>query len=498
MIKRDSYSAHNWPQRTIIFIAALSALRLGLMIVSPLNLHGDEAQYWAWAQDLDWGYFTKPPMIAWVIAATTALFGDAEWAVRLSSPILHALTAYMIFRTARLIYTAQTGFWAAVIYILMPAVWLSSGIVSTDVPLLLAWIIALNGWLHLRRAPQWGYALQLGIAIGFGLLAKYAMLFFIPALIAAVIGDKTTRQALLNRNGVMALAVTAAIITPNILWNIENDFATLSHTAANANWSGIPFHPLALFKFISSQFAVFGPVSFIILLAALSAALKGRLGTPSIWLAGFTLSPLMIISFEALISRANANWAVTAYAAGSILTAHYLTVNWKRWSRIFMIGKGAVTALCFAVIVIVLIPGAADKAGLSNSLKRLRGWPETAALIAAQYDAGHEGQKFSHIMVDNRRVFFGLNYYGLNDNAALTMWRQKAAPQNQAELKHPLPHKTKGPVLIIVYFDKYEPELRQDFERLTALPPIELGLGGGKRRQYKVWAGYNYSRTTTR
>jgi 4-amino-4-deoxy-L-arabinose transferase-like glycosyltransferase len=152
MIKRDSYSAHNWPQRTIIFIAALSALRLGLMIVSPLNLHGDEAQYWAWAQDLDWGYFTKPPMIAWVIAATTALFGDAEWAVRLSSPILHALTAYMIFRTARLIYTAQTGFWAAVIYMLMPAVWLSSGIVSTDVPLLLAWIIALSGWLHLRRA----------------------------------------------------------------------------------------------------------------------------------------------------------------------------------------------------------------------------------------------------------------------------------------------------------------------------------------------------------
>ena len=236
------------------------------------------------------------------------------------------------------------------------------------------------------------------------------MLFFIPALITAVIGDKTTRQALLNRNGVMALAVTAAIITPNILWNIENDFATLSHTAANANWSGIPFHPLALFKFISSQFAVFGPVSFIMLLAALLAALKGRLDTPSIWLAGFTLSPLMIISFEALISRANANWAVTAYAAGSILTAHYLTVNWKRWSRIFMIGKGAVTALCFAVIVIVLIPGAADKAGLSNSLKRLRGWPETAALIAAQYDAGHEGQKFSHIMVDNRRVFFGLNY----------------------------------------------------------------------------------------
>jgi len=154
-------------------IAGLFAFRLMLMISSPLNLHGDEAQYWAWAQSLDWGYFTKPPMIAWVIAATTALFGDAEWAVRLSSPILHSLTAFMIFRTARFIFDARTGFWAALIYLLMPAVWLSSGLVTTDVPLLLCWITALNAWFHLREGAHWGYAIQFGAALGLGLLSKY-------------------------------------------------------------------------------------------------------------------------------------------------------------------------------------------------------------------------------------------------------------------------------------------------------------------------------------
>jgi len=498
MHSRDSQSGQNWAQWTIIFIIGLSLLRLSLMILSPLNLHGDEAQYWTWAQDLDWGYFTKPPMIAWVIAATTAIFGDAEWAVRLSSPLLHAITAYVIFRTARLIYDARTGFWAAVIYLLMPAVWLSSGIVSTDVPLLLCWAIALNAWLHLRRAPQWRYAAQLGIALGFGLLSKYAMLFFAPALIAAIIGDTSTRTALLSRKGLLALMVMSAIIAPNIFWNIQNDFATVSHTAANANWGGIPFHPVEFLEFLSSQFAVFGPVSFVMLLAALWAALKGRLDTPSIGLAGFVLSPLLIISFEALISRANANWAVTAYVAGSMLTAHYLSIGWDKWRRFFLIGTGVITATCFAVIMAVIIPKSADKVGLSNSLKRLRGWPDTSALIAAQYGQGHDGQSFSHIMVDNRRVFFGLNYYELPKTAPLKMWMHKAAPQNQAELKHPLPHHTKGPVLVIAYFDKYEPELREDFERLESLPPITLELGGGKRRDYKVWAGYNYTRTQTR
>ena len=150
MLKTAQINDRNWAQWTLIMIFGLAVLRTVLMVMSPLNLHGDEAQYWAWAQELDWGYFTKPPMIAWVIAATTALFGDAEWAVRLSSPILHSLTAYIIFRTARFSFDAQTGFWAAFIYLLMPAVWLSSGIVSTDVPLLLCWVIALNAWLHLR------------------------------------------------------------------------------------------------------------------------------------------------------------------------------------------------------------------------------------------------------------------------------------------------------------------------------------------------------------
>jgi len=488
----------NWNRAAVIFIIGLSALRLILMTLSPLNLHGDEAQYWAWAQDLDWGYFTKPPMIAWVIAATTFVFGDSEWAVRLSSPLLHPLTAYVIFRTARLVYNARTGFWAAVIYLLMPAVWLSAGIVSTDVPLLLCWAIALNGWLHIRRSPHWGYALQIGAAIGLGLLSKYAMLFFLPALAVAIMWDKATQRALLSRRGLLTLVTALLIITPNILWNIRNDFATVSHTAANANWGGIPLHPLEFLEFISSQFAVLGPVSFVLLLAALWAALKARLDHPSIFIAAFVLSPLLIISAEALISRANANWAVTAYVAGSILSAHYLMQIWERWGRRFIMGKSLITAACFAAALIVIIPGAADRAGLSNSLKRMRGWPDTSALITAQYQKGHEGQPFSHIMTDNRRVFFGLNYYGLGSTAPLTMWRYKAAPQNQAELKHALQDGVDGPVLIIAYFETYEPELREDFARLEPLPPITLELGGNKRRQYKVWAGYNYTRTQTR
>ena len=129
---------------TLALIGALLVFRMSALFISPLGLHGDEAQYWAWSKNLDWGYFTKPPLIAWVIWSTTSVFGDAEWAVRLSSPLLHSVTAFVIYRTARFAFDARTGFWAAAVYLLMPALWLSSGIVSTDVPLLLCWAMALN------------------------------------------------------------------------------------------------------------------------------------------------------------------------------------------------------------------------------------------------------------------------------------------------------------------------------------------------------------------
>jgi 4-amino-4-deoxy-L-arabinose transferase-like glycosyltransferase len=59
----------------------LTVLRVALF-VTPFELYPDEAQYWLWSRDLAFGYFSKPPMIAWLIWATTGVGGDAEPWVR--------------------------------------------------------------------------------------------------------------------------------------------------------------------------------------------------------------------------------------------------------------------------------------------------------------------------------------------------------------------------------------------------------------------------------
>jgi 4-amino-4-deoxy-L-arabinose transferase-like glycosyltransferase len=70
-------------------LISLCALRIGLIFTTYIELYPDEAQYWLWSRKLDFGYYSKPPMIAWVIHLTTALGGNSEPFVRLLAPILH-------------------------------------------------------------------------------------------------------------------------------------------------------------------------------------------------------------------------------------------------------------------------------------------------------------------------------------------------------------------------------------------------------------------------
>src|SRR5689334_7295693 len=48
----------------------------------PIDLSGDEAQYWDWSRQLDWSYYSKGPLVAVIIRASCAIFGDTMQGVR--------------------------------------------------------------------------------------------------------------------------------------------------------------------------------------------------------------------------------------------------------------------------------------------------------------------------------------------------------------------------------------------------------------------------------
>src|SRR5437870_11936729 len=93
-----------------LFIATLTAVRLSILATTDLSF--DEAHYWMWSERLGPAYFSKGPVIAFAIRASTAVFGPNGFGVRFFSPVLAAGTSLLRFYFARRLFTATARLWA--------------------------------------------------------------------------------------------------------------------------------------------------------------------------------------------------------------------------------------------------------------------------------------------------------------------------------------------------------------------------------------------------
>src|SRR6516225_4528293 len=220
----------------LVCVAAITGFRLLWLMFQPADLYPDEAQYWVWSQQLALGYFSKPPLVAWLIALTTGLFGDSEFAVRLSAPLLHAGAATFVYGIAAQLYDRRVGLWSALVYASLPGVSVSAFVISTDAALLLFWAAALYAFVRAREADGWAWWLVAGLAAGLGLLSKYAMAYWILSALGFVLllpGERRHLRPLLA-----AIALALVIYSPNLWWNWSNGFVSYLHTKDNAELSG--------------------------------------------------------------------------------------------------------------------------------------------------------------------------------------------------------------------------------------------------------------------
>jgi 4-amino-4-deoxy-L-arabinose transferase-like glycosyltransferase len=430
---------------TLLAVAAVTLLRIAWLATNEPNLFADEAQYWVWAQDLRLGYYTKPPLIAWAIAATTALCGDGEGCVRLASPLLHAGTALLLGAAAARLFDPRTGFWTALTYATLPAVSVSATIASTDAPLLTAWAAGLYALVRLREAaaPRW-WAL-LGLAIGLGLLAKYAMAAFVLSLALWLALDRPARRLRQGAGPWIAAALAVLVIAPNLAWNLANGFATVRHVGENANLAhGVGFNPLSAAEFVAAQFGVFGPILFAALLWVLARRDTWR-AEPTRMLALFVVPLGAIMVTQSFLSRANANWAAPIYAAGTILV-----VAWALAQARPLLLRASVALHVVAAVLLFAAPPALAAAGIelprhADPWMRLRGWDALGQAVAREA-APHRDARF---LFEQRRDMATLIYYVRPHPLDALMWNPDGIARNEFELTAALTPDVTGPFLFV-------------------------------------------------
>tara|TARA_R110002110_G_scaffold380702_1_gene591544 strand:- start:1638 stop:3020 length:1383 start_codon:yes stop_codon:yes gene_type:complete len=333
-------------QRLLVLAGSVAALRIFVLWLTPTDLFFDEAQYWAWSQNIDWGYFSKPPLIAWVIRIATEIGGsDAPFWVRIAAPIFHSLTAVILGLWVGEVKPAA-AIWAAAIYLSMPILAVGSWMISTDTVMAPFLAGALWAWWRHLHTGSLNAALVAGLLVGLATLAKYAGAYFwLIVVVNVLFGGARPRPP----GVLLAIATFGLVISPNMIWNLQNGFITFAHTAENASWdAGINFNWTSMMEFVAAQVMVFGPVMFIFWLAALGFR-KSRFDT---FLICGSLPILLLVTGQAFISQAYANWAFAAYLSAAPLVAISLVRSERRtWLRAGLALNVAISIVAVALIV---------------------------------------------------------------------------------------------------------------------------------------------------
>jgi 4-amino-4-deoxy-L-arabinose transferase-like glycosyltransferase len=466
-------------------LLALLGVRLLALWFNATDLFFDEAQYWSWSLEPAFGYYSKPPLVAWLIAASTAVCGASEFCIRQASPVLHSLTAIVVYLIAARLYDPLVGVWSALVFATLPGVSASSGIISTDVPLLLCWALALWGFLEMLARTAWWPALVLGVGLGLGLNAKYAMIFFPLAVLVAMVAVPAARHLLRDVRLYAGLGLGLLLIVPNVAWNLSNGLATLAHTADNAKWGGSLLHVGKGLEFVGAQFGVFGPILFAAYAWIAAQAFRGGLADRERLLLSFSLPVLVVITAQAFVSRAHANWAATAYVAAAVLvTATLLRKPARGWLN---------ATLALHLLVAAAIGLATWQAGqfrlplAGDPFARTLGWRAVAQAARQALDEGRrQGRAYGAVITDDRSLTAELLYYLRPETTPVLAWRTDGRPLDHYELTRPYGGGAE-PVLLVSVRATAEPILRR-FERIQALGERQVAAGAGEPRRIRLFS----------
>ncbi|MCB1927544.1 MAG: glycosyltransferase family 39 protein [Rhodocyclaceae bacterium] len=372
------------PALTLAAIAVLlTAYRMWVIQHLGIDLYVDEAYYWGWSKALDWGYFSKPPVIAAMIAGSTALFGDGLLAIKLPSLLSYPLAALIICRLGSLMFDDRVGFWSGLAFLTMPLVGALGLFVSTDAPLLLFWSLGMLAlWHALHEDGGWRHWLVLGLVVGLGLLTKYTMAAFLPSALLVMLAGGSGRTALVGPRPWVAVLIALLVFAPNLWWNWSHDFPTFRHTADITQLDAEPGDRSNLGEFLAGQWLSMGPLLFLCMLWAIARTVM-RVRDP-VWrmLLGMSLPLLALVSVQALRGGANSNWAAPAFVAGIVLTVGWLGDR-QRWRTV----AAAVMVNLLLVSAVYHWPDVARMADIEitrgkDPYKRARGWHEMAQAVA--------------------------------------------------------------------------------------------------------------------
>ncbi len=335
----------------VLLIILLIVFKFAAIYFTNFGLYGDEAQYWLWSLKPDLGYYSKPPLLAWFIYGYANIFGDSFFSLKTFPIVVYFFIFFSIYKLCiSLLLSKHNSLLCAISFIIIPAASVSSFLISTDLLLLLFWTLSLVILLSIIKNNYIHNFFLLGLFLGLAFLAKYAAIYFLLCLLILIIIDKKILSIFKNNllGSFVFLITFLLVLGPNILWNINNGWVTLSHTSDNINLQNLNLNFIEPLRFLVAQILMVGPFLFFSFMFFLKYF---YLDFENKFLLVFSVPIFFVVLIESFLVRANANWAAPALISLFVLLFRLVNFNKPKLIKINFLFNYVVVLFLFASIL---------------------------------------------------------------------------------------------------------------------------------------------------
>jgi hypothetical protein len=358
----------NYRKKTILLIAISTIARL--LIASFFELGNDEVYYWTYAEHPDWSYFDHPPMVGWLIRLSTAnLVLQSALFVRLGAVVAAAIGTWLIFKLGTIVKDQRTGWFAALLYTASVYSCIIAGtFILPDSPQMIFW---LGGILLLIKisnennntSKQFLLWCWFGLVTGLCIMCKvHGVFLWIGAFLYALFINP---QSLKRKSIYVSAFITLMVISPLIIWNIQNHFITYTFHGNRVSLEGASIQPDGFAREIFGEIFYNNPINFFLICTGVFAAVKGKLAVEKKYflIVVFCSVPLIVVLlFLSMFRDTLPHWSGPAYSCLLLLPAIKLaSFTEKKILGVPLVvkaGIGFIIILAFAgVIVINFYPG---------------------------------------------------------------------------------------------------------------------------------------------
>jgi undecaprenyl-diphosphatase len=416
----------NYRFSLILFVSFITLFRIWFIANGSLNLSEDEAHYWEWSRNLDLSYYSKGPMVAYIIFIFTSIFGNTELGVRFGAIAVSLGMNLITYLFVSDIFDERKAFYSVILMNIIPLFAAGAILFTIDPPYFFFWCLAIFfTYKAINYDKRWWYAV--GIAIGMGLLTKYTMAMFIPLLFAFLLLSRAGSHWVARKEPYLAVVIGLVFFTPVILWNIQHDWVSFRHVAGQAGLSDEDKWNLTnsirnFIEFIGIQIGIITPVIFAGMVYAGYKSVKGfimeRRGLPDFSISGshpkkisgddylfliiFSIPVFLFFLLYSIYSKVQGNWAVTAYFTATIATVAMFDELYER-KKNSLLKIAIISAIVIASIATIIghNTGILKRIGIPvkhDPTARLKGWDE----LGAEADRVLKGMKKNTFIFSNR------------------------------------------------------------------------------------------------